>query len=146
MPFCKGTVWIRKKLSPYKRAFFTETLVAKLAKQLSRKKLSCQQKDLQFWYLVVINKRFRKHGLMHKVCGVSKIAYVAGAVAVAGKKNGRLILQTAAQELGVIVPGIPAVSVRGERCFVDLQEHLVFLSAGCHSVIVYGIMWVITMA
>lgn len=38
MPFCKGAVWIRKKLSPYKRAFFTETLVAKPAKQLSRKK------------------------------------------------------------------------------------------------------------
>ena len=65
---------------------------------------------------------------MNEFCCISKIPYMLRAVAVAGKDDGDAVFSAAAQNFKIVCSGVAPVSVRGEGCFVDLEDDLFFFA------------------
>lgn len=65
---------------------------------------------------------------MYKISGISKIPHMFFAVAVAGKKNRKIIFSAAAENFPVVGPSITAVAVRRQRGFIDLKNYILFSS------------------
>ena len=86
------------------------------------------QKHFQSGKLIIQDQIFGKHFLVYKISGISKIPHMFFAVAVAGKKNRKIIFSAAAENFPVVGPSITAVAVRRQRGFIDLKNYILFSS------------------